>query len=241
MHRILTAMLCTVLALQLTATSVTATVLVDEMPSVMRDAYIRAIQEELTAHGYYAGPADGIVGRHTINAIRLYQRDADLPIDGHATDMLLNHLKFAMPKIYAAAPFHEPTASPRRRYYAPRLTADTQMMLNHLGYYTGPIDGITGPRTQAAVRRYQRDHGLPLTGELTASLTDHLRQTRAEGFIDCQDRYHELSSCNGPRAHAAAKPEPRTQRRDTVMIEPLPDELETLPWLRDVNRGATGP
>jgi peptidoglycan hydrolase-like protein with peptidoglycan-binding domain len=35
-------------------------------------------------------------------------------------------------------------------------TRDTQVRLQTLGFYTGPIDGIWGPETQAAVVRYQQ-------------------------------------------------------------------------------------
>ena len=35
-------------------------------------------------------------------------------------------------------------------------TRDTQQRLQTLGFYTGPIDGIWGPETQAAVVRYQQ-------------------------------------------------------------------------------------
>jgi peptidoglycan hydrolase-like protein with peptidoglycan-binding domain len=41
-----------------------------------------------------------------------------------------------------------------------------QMHLRAGGYYPGPIDGHLGPRTRAALRAYQRAHGLPRTGTL---------------------------------------------------------------------------
>ena len=79
---------------------------VDAMPPVNRAAYIAGIREELAAHGYDPGPLDA--------AIRAYQHDAGLPVDGVATKELLDHLKFVLPKVYAArdpaggqAPFHE--------------------------------------------------------------------------------------------------------------------------------------
>jgi hypothetical protein len=39
-----------------------------------------------------------------------------------------------------------------------------QSRLTDLGYDPGPIDGIFGPRTDAAVRAYQRDNGLTIDG-----------------------------------------------------------------------------
>lgn len=39
-----------------------------------------------------------------------------------------------------------------------------QARLNNLGYDCGPVDGLNGPRTQAAVRAFQKDYGLTVDG-----------------------------------------------------------------------------
>jgi hypothetical protein len=44
-----------------------------------------------------------------------------------------------------------------------------QSKLADLGYYRGPIDGIAGDQTQAALARYQEDHNLSVTGTVTAA------------------------------------------------------------------------
>jgi hypothetical protein len=41
-----------------------------------------------------------------------------------------------------------------------------QRRLREAGFYTGSIDGVLGPNTAEALRRYQAKHGLPETGEL---------------------------------------------------------------------------
>ena len=43
-------------------------------------------------------------------------------------------------------------------------TAGLQVALRAQGLYRGPIDAISGPETVAAVRAFQRSHGLPVTG-----------------------------------------------------------------------------
>jgi LysM repeat protein len=43
-------------------------------------------------------------------------------------------------------------------------TAGLQVALRAQGLYRGPIDAIAGPKTVAAVRAFQRIHGLPVTG-----------------------------------------------------------------------------
>jgi len=53
-----------------------------------------------------------------------------------------------------------------------------QARLKNLGYRPGRIDGFLGPRTHVALRRFQNDHGLDVTGEADdatakALLDDH--------------------------------------------------------------------
>lgn len=44
-----------------------------------------------------------------------------------------------------------------------------QKRLQEVGFDPGPIDGLFGPQTQAALREFQSAHGLPQTGQLDAS------------------------------------------------------------------------
>ncbi|SMF18622.1 Peptidoglycan-binding (PGRP) domain of peptidoglycan hydrolases-containing protein [Tistlia consotensis] len=47
--------------------------------------------------------------------------------------------------------------------------------LNRLGYDAGPADGLMGAKTRSAIADYQRDHGLLVTGQASASLAEHIR------------------------------------------------------------------
>jgi LysM repeat protein len=49
-------------------------------------------------------------------------------------------------------------------------TAGLQVALRAQGLYRGPIDAISGPATVAAVRDFQRIHGLPVTGLANAQM-----------------------------------------------------------------------
>lgn len=55
-----------------------------------------------------------------------------------------------------------------------RTVEQIQRDLNRAGYEAGPVDGVLGPRTRGAIRQYQRDKGLPITGQPTAALSRHL-------------------------------------------------------------------
>jgi membrane-bound lytic murein transglycosylase B len=49
-----------------------------------------------------------------------------------------------------------------------------QETLRRLDYYRGPTDGIFGPVTRAAIRRFQREIGAKTTGYLTAEEANRL-------------------------------------------------------------------
>jgi hypothetical protein len=49
-----------------------------------------------------------------------------------------------------------------------------QIELARLGYYDGKIDGIFGPDSRAAIRRYQHELGADMTGRLTAAQASRL-------------------------------------------------------------------
>jgi hypothetical protein len=53
--------------------------------------------------------------------------------------------------------------------------SDVQTALAREGYYDGPIDGRLGAATRKALRRYQSDHGLEVTGGINRAVIDALR------------------------------------------------------------------
>ncbi len=55
---------------------------------------IRAVQEKLNAMGFDAGTADGIIGPNTRRAIRNFQQDTGMEVDGQISSALLEKLGF---------------------------------------------------------------------------------------------------------------------------------------------------
>jgi hypothetical protein len=51
-----------------------------------------------------------------------------------------------------------------------------QAGLTKLGYAPGTVDGIWGPRTEAAIRAYQQDNGLLVDGRPTETLASHIEK-----------------------------------------------------------------
>ncbi len=68
---------------------------------------------------------------------------------------------------------HRPSGSQRVR--------EVQRRLGTLGYRPGPIDGIFGPRTRAAVGWFQVKHGLQVNGRATLAMVRHLRTRTRPG------------------------------------------------------------
>jgi hypothetical protein len=55
-------------------------------------------------------------------------------------------------------------------------TSGVQARLNNLGYESGPVDGITGALTEAALRLFQERHDLNVTGQIDPSTRDKLEE-----------------------------------------------------------------
>jgi peptidoglycan hydrolase-like protein with peptidoglycan-binding domain len=49
--------------------------------------------------------------------------------------------------------------------------------LRDLGYYDGPFEERPWPATIAALERFQKDHGLPITSQPDPATADALRTT----------------------------------------------------------------
>lgn len=86
--------------------------------------------------------------------------------------------------VYSEPPVYYGNPVPQARYQTsppppPPPVIDTKLLqvqenLRRLGYYKGTVDGLNGPSTRAAIRSYQVDRGLPVTGSLDKELLQDL-------------------------------------------------------------------
>ena len=102
----------------------------------------------------------GRFGPRTIAAVRTFQEDNGLPATGFygpLTAAALSRAIVASPAAINAAVL----------MFGDRSAAVTQLQrdLGALGYL-GTVTGYYGPLTREAVRRFQRDHGIPTTGNV---------------------------------------------------------------------------
>ena len=83
----------------------------------------------------------------------------------------------AQPSAPAANP-----AQPTTPAVPPSAAVKTlQQQLGQLNYYEGPVDGIMGPQTTAAVKDLQRQAGLPQTGTMNPATQAALARYLAHG------------------------------------------------------------
>lgn len=182
-----------------------------QAPAQMEAAYVLGVQKELLAHGYRPGPADGIAGPQTRAAVRAYQRDAGLPVDGIADKRLLDHLKFAQPKVYT---FGQPVMG---------HVLDLQRELARRDYYLGPHDGLAGAATLEALNRFQTDAGLPQDSRIDGILVQKVRDAPAE--IAAVPQAQDNSPARDDFMEFAPREIPETQA-GPQMEEPKEEPLE---------------
>ena len=94
------------------------------------------------------GSVDGIFGPATAKAVRFYQADHGLVVDG-----------IVGPKTWAG--LDPPTV---KRGSKGDAVKRLQRLLRDFGYSPGAVDGDFGPKTEQAVEAFQTDFGLQVDG-----------------------------------------------------------------------------
>jgi peptidoglycan hydrolase-like protein with peptidoglycan-binding domain len=133
---------------------------------------VRDTQVRLQANGFYNGPIDGIWGPETSAALARYQQSRGTAYGGvePARPVVVVPPVVAPP---AVAPVVVPGVAPPTRPVAlvvPTGVRTVQSQLRQLNFYAGPVDGIWGPGTQAAMENFQRSRGLQVGQIDTATL-----------------------------------------------------------------------
>lgn len=117
---------------------------------------VAALQVGLRAHGLYRASIDGVEGPVTRRAIVRFQRRAGLRVDGVAGARTRKALgRFGRPRLGSRL---------LRRGRVGWDVAALQFALAWHGFPSGLFDGVFGPRTDTALRRFQRFAGLSVDG-----------------------------------------------------------------------------
>jgi peptidoglycan hydrolase-like protein with peptidoglycan-binding domain len=123
-------------------------------------AQVMSEQTALQNLGYYTGALDGRSGPVTRAAIEGFQRENGLPVTGALDWSSRNLLTLGSPKRQPAS--SAPSTSDRQK-----ILADQKMLQQH-GYYTGAVDGQSGPAMRAAIAEFREAHDLGLASTLNA-------------------------------------------------------------------------
>ena len=116
---------------------------------------VRVLQRDLDAAGYPPGPVDGLYGPRTGHAVAAFQAARGLPVDGVVGPRTWSALSAPVP-ILGPGAGDQPGGE--------NVVRSLQRRLASAGTSPGPIDGRYGVLTDAAVKRFQRAHHLPVTG-----------------------------------------------------------------------------
>ncbi len=106
-----------------------------------------------------------------------------------------------------------------------RLVAKAQAMLNKLGYRLGSADGVAGPKTVRAVRRFQKSHKIRVDGKITPALITALQRKVARSGTGRTlvkrktRRARSTAKLVPPRADAAETKDEQAQSGDKSWLD----------------------
>jgi peptidoglycan hydrolase-like protein with peptidoglycan-binding domain len=155
-------------------------------PHQDRGQLVADIQKELGRKGFYDGAVDGLWGAKTDAAVRAFEQAAGMKRAAQPSDDLLRASKAAIARAKtsaAPAQANDPIAkllapskgAPSTGAAAPaaRVLA-VQRTLAEFGYGQIRPTGVVDADTRAAIEKFERQHGLPVTGRYSERLVHAL-------------------------------------------------------------------
>ncbi|MEW6435030.1 MAG: peptidoglycan-binding protein [Myxococcota bacterium] len=144
------------------------------------------LQQRLKAAGFDPGPIDGAFGPRTLAAVRSFQASRGLTVDGIVGPQTWGRLSGAAP---TPTPAPATGGTPTLRFGARGdAVRGLQQRLAQLGFDPGGVDGVFGPKTQSAVRRFQASRGL---------VADGIVGPQTWGALRAGDVFHPPASSGG--------------------------------------------
>lgn len=130
-----------------------------------RGSHVLILQRRLHARGFKPGPVDSVFGSKTREAVKAFQESRGLKATGAVDEITWKALTQREPQ-------KQPPAE--KQLVSQQTILDKgnkgskvktlQLRLKIQGYAPGPIDGVFGSKTAAAVKQFQDAQGLTTTG-----------------------------------------------------------------------------
>lgn len=138
---------------------------------VAYDARVERAQRRLNELGYDAGPSDGLMGSRTRAAIRAYQRDRRLAVTGDLDRQTMRSLRGDR----AEGDRRQPDTATPPPAASNELVVDTQVELRRRGYPVPVVNGSLDNDTRDAIRAFQKNENLLVTGEASEHLLERIK------------------------------------------------------------------
>ena len=139
----------------------------DTTETRVSDSNVAAIQQLLAKRGFYNGAIDGVKGAQTKAAIVAAQNAYGLTPDGIAGTQTVAALeKNTKTSTSTKSTTNQTTTQAAKTNSSSNdeSVANLQNLLTDRGFYSGPITGFLGPKTQAAIIAAQKAYGLTPDG-----------------------------------------------------------------------------
>ncbi|NEU30381.1 endopeptidase SpoIID/LytB [bacterium LRH843] len=156
------------------SSGVTARATVTVMKPGVTSEQVVNLQHQLKQAGYFAQDVTGFYGRVTTEAVRSFQRDHKLAVDGIAGPQTLNTLQnltavtieMAETKPVAGKPVEQKPQTNQliRLGSSGQAVKELQEQLRNLGMFQGAADGQFNDATHHAVKQFQQEQRLSVDG-----------------------------------------------------------------------------
>lgn len=131
---------------------------------------VKILQQRLSALHYFSAPVTGCYCDQTVAAVRAFQKDNGMNVDGQADAIVRRHL-------WPASAENEPDQYPTLESGdAGAYVAQAQMRLKAAGVLQDTADGVFGEKTRAAVRAFQKKNDLTVNGKIDKATWEALMQ-----------------------------------------------------------------
>lgn len=151
------------------------------------------VQKKLKALGYYTYKIDGIYGPITANAVKKFQKQKKLVVDGIVGPKTLK----AFGQVKTGDQARQPSSTTASLKLANRSSTSTlkigsqgpavtdlQKRLKAIGQFPHAVDGVFGPLTDRAVKNFQRQYGLFADGIVGPQTLSKLQSVSKGNHVD---------------------------------------------------------